>query len=101
MSYGKFLAGQNSYARTTDCSVLMLWSEAAGVISPRTMAGDRMGTDDFPLTQEFVAMMLGGIAADRDPRCGDAAEGRFDHVSPRASDHRESRTTRIGVVRML
>jgi len=47
------------------------------------MAQDRMGADKFPLTQEFVAMMLGAAATDSIDHRGHAAEGGLDRIQAR------------------
>jgi hypothetical protein len=63
-------------------------------------AHDRVGKDEFPLTQEFAAMML-GAARPRHRRRGDLAETRFDQILPRPRRHRRPSRARTGVVRML
>lgn len=46
------------------------------------LAHDRVGKNEFPLTQEFVAMMLGASRPSVTVVAGNTAEGRADHVSP-------------------
>ncbi|MEJ0042626.1 MAG: Crp/Fnr family transcriptional regulator [Rhizomicrobium sp.] len=65
------------------------------------MTHDRMHSDEFLLTQEFLAMMLGRAAHRRDGGGGHAAAGRNHPLHARQRhDHRPARP-RAAVLRML
>jgi len=71
-----------------------------GFCSTLTVLRD-MRKDNFPLTQEFVAMMLGVACRTVCHRCRQAAEGRPHHVSLRPGHDRQSRSAGSGGLRML
>ena len=61
------------------------------------MTHDRMKTDEFLLTQEFLAMMLGVQRTGVSAAAGKAAAGRPDRLQPRRRQHsRPARTAGSG-----
>ena len=60
-----------------------------------------MGSDDFPLTQEFVSIMLGASRPTVTVVAGALPESRLDRFSPRSCRYQKTGKARSGVVRML
>jgi CRP-like cAMP-binding protein len=65
------------------------------------MARDRMGSDEFPLTQKFVAMMLGASRPTVTIVAGTLRKAGLINYHRRPAEHRRRSRARSRIVRML